>query len=436
MIDRLVRGSFVVLLALGMSGLGSALAASDGALHFLYGSGSTTGGRRITLRVELTAPAPSGGVDIALSASDGAINVPDSVHVGTGEIDKEFTVGTDPVAADTNVTVSAMLDGSTKSRVVLIKAPVLSSLGLQTVMRHGGVGKVIVRLSGLAPAGGFEVTALTDPSGHLLLDTELTVPAGTAKLSLKVPAYIILPAPAADGALPDLPISVSISSESTTLTKTTIIRDFGDAPRPTPTFTTTPVDTPTNTATSRPTDTPTNTATSTPTDTPTNTATSTSTNTPTDTPTDTATNTATNTPTDPPTNTPTNAPVDTATNTATPTPTRTATATRTPIPPSAGCTMLNGIATLDEATFHTLGTFSYTAGETLYFLGETGNLHQIPQTMRLYVDFVAVGNLTGFPGPIQWTVPSTGTYNLQVTFFRDSGTASAKLNPFCTSAPP
>ncbi|HQY31254.1 MAG TPA: hypothetical protein PK691_08210, partial [Thermomicrobiales bacterium] len=330
MIDRLVRGSFVVLMALGLTGLGTvpSRAETDGALHFLFGSGSATGGRRITLRVELAAPAPSGGVDVALSASDDAINVPDSVHVGTGEIDKEFTVGTNPVAADTNVTVSAMLDGSTKSRVVLIKAPVLSSLGLQTVMRHGGVGKVIVRLSGLAPAGGFDVTALTDPSGHLLLDTELTVPAGAAKLSLKVPAYITLAAPAADDSMPDLPISVSVSSGTTTLTKTTIIRDFGDAPRPTPTFTTTPADTPTSTDTATATDTATVTATSTATDTATVTQTATATGTATSTPTATATSTATTIPTATATSTATKIPSSTQTSTAT----ATSTATRIPTP--------------------------------------------------------------------------------------------------------
>lgn len=34
-------------------------ASAAAALHYLYGSGSVTGGHRITLRVELTEPAPA-----------------------------------------------------------------------------------------------------------------------------------------------------------------------------------------------------------------------------------------------------------------------------------------------------------------------------------------------------------------------------------------
>ena len=89
-----------------------------------------------------------------------------------------MTVTTDPVMTNTDVTVSATLAGVTKSRDVLIKAPVLSSMGLQTVIRHGGVGKVIARISGPAPAGGFAVNTETDPSGHLDLDAVITIPAG------------------------------------------------------------------------------------------------------------------------------------------------------------------------------------------------------------------------------------------------------------------
>src|SRR6187200_3452859 len=107
---------------------------------------------------------PSAGAVVTLSASNGAVNVPGSTTVAAGQTDKTITVSTDPVAANTNVTVSASYLGVTKSRVVMIKAPVLSSLGLQTVIRHGGYGKVIARISGPAPAGGFAVNTSTDPA--------------------------------------------------------------------------------------------------------------------------------------------------------------------------------------------------------------------------------------------------------------------------------
>ena len=244
-------------------------------LKFLYGSGSRTGGGDITLRVELTEPAPSGGAVVSFSASNGAVNVPGSTTVAAGQTEKTITVSTDPVAADTNVTVSASYLGVTRSRVVLIKAPVLSSLGLQTVIRHGGYGKVIARISGPAPAGGFAVNTSTDPAGHLLLDPVITIPAGATQLSLAVPASQFETADVE--LMPDLPLTVTISAGSASFTESTIIRDFGNDPRPTPTVTNTPTATDTPTVTN----TPTNTAT--PTDTPTNTPvppTSTPTNTP------------------------------------------------------------------------------------------------------------------------------------------------------------
>ena len=290
-------------------------------LHYLFGSGSQTGGKRITLRIKLTEPAPSGGVVIDLSSSDPAVEVPATQRVNTGETEKTFTVATNAVMNDTEVMISASYGGITKSRSVLIKAPVLTSLGLQSVIRHGGVGKVIVRLSGPAPddglivpagpATGFSVFAETSPEEFLLLDETIIVPSGQSSVSLAVPAFLIQVKDAAEPeqTIPDQSVDVTISFGTTEFTKTTIIRDFGDDPRP-------PV-TPTATNTLVP---------------PTATATATNSAVP-----PTATNTLV-----PPTSTATvtNTPVPpTATNTLVP-PTSTATVTNTPVPPTATNTLV------------------------------------------------------------------------------------------------
>jgi hypothetical protein len=57
-------------------------------LRFLYGSGSQTGGKDITLRIALTEAAPAGGAVVSLSSSDGAINVPATTTVSSGQTDK------------------------------------------------------------------------------------------------------------------------------------------------------------------------------------------------------------------------------------------------------------------------------------------------------------------------------------------------------------
>mgnify|MGYP000968248496 CR=1 FL=1 len=90
-------------------------ASAAAALHYLYGSGSVTGGHRITLRVELTEPAPNSGIYVNLSANNAAVKVPSSIRVNRGETEREFTVATGGVAKDTNVTVTASY-GVSRSR--------------------------------------------------------------------------------------------------------------------------------------------------------------------------------------------------------------------------------------------------------------------------------------------------------------------------------
>lgn len=97
-------------LILAVSVIAPSLMQSDGAsaaaaLHYLYGSGSATGGKTVHFRVELTEPAPAGGAVVTLSSSNGAIPMPATVTVNAGETTREFGVASVPVTTDTNVTV-------------------------------------------------------------------------------------------------------------------------------------------------------------------------------------------------------------------------------------------------------------------------------------------------------------------------------------------
>ena len=204
-------------------------ASAASALHYLYGSGSQTGGRSITLRVELTEVAPAGGAKVMLSSTSSAIVTPANVTVAAGQTERAFSVQTNPVATDTNVTVSAAYKGVTKSRVVLIKAPVLSSIGVQTKIRAGGVGKIVVRLSGPAPAGGVAVTLSSDPTGALTFPNPAIVPVGTYRLALTVPAM---------ETDTDVHATVTATSGARTVSRSTIIRNYDPVvPTPTPTAT-------------------------------------------------------------------------------------------------------------------------------------------------------------------------------------------------------
>lgn len=281
----IVFAALLGLSVLGPFGDPDSTRAAAPTLVQLSASGSQTGGKRIEVRVSLAGNAPTGGVAVALRSSNSAIQIPSAVTVPAGSRTHLITVPTSPVAVDKAVAISATLNGETRSRGVLIRAPRLTSIGIQAVIRHGGVGKVIVRISGPAPARGFTVYTNTSPPGLLLLDETIVIPAGQSNISLTVPASLLRPADTADERMPPQIVTVTMSANGRSLTRSTTIRDLGNDPRPTATPTLPATATATHPPTMTPTQTPTVTATSTATATATATPTLTPSPTPTATPT-------------------------------------------------------------------------------------------------------------------------------------------------------
>ena len=225
-------------------------------INFLFGSGSQTGGRRITLRVQLDGAAPSGGVTVALGASDPSVQVPSSVHVSTGQTTKEFTVPTTAVTGNVGVVITATTGTIHRSRTVLIKAATLKSLSVQSVVRHGGTARISIVLTGPAPVGGFFVSGGSTPIGILDFPyRSYVVPAGAQRLTLSVAANLF-GVSQSDDRLPDQNVEVDVAAGAVSLSANTTVRDFGGDPRPTPTFTETATDTATPTATTHRTEDP------------------------------------------------------------------------------------------------------------------------------------------------------------------------------------
>src|SRR5687768_17530526 len=99
------------------TGFGPASHQDDARIVYLFGSGSTHGGRTISLRILLNEPAPSGGQVVTLnSESPDIIPLPDSVTVPAGATEFTFRNDTNPVISDIHVRVSASSGGTTKGR--------------------------------------------------------------------------------------------------------------------------------------------------------------------------------------------------------------------------------------------------------------------------------------------------------------------------------
>ncbi len=223
-------------------------------VNFLFGSGSATGGLDVTFRVRLSAPAPAGGAVVALSRSHLVLLLPPTVTVPAGQTERNFTVATRGVAVNTNVTVTASAGGCTVSRSLLLKAPRLRALHVQSVIRGGGQGKVTVCIHGEAPTGGTAVELTSDTPGVLASPGTVVIPEEKGCLS------VIVPAAAVEG---DVPVGITAALAGGELSGTTIVRDLEVDPTPTMTATEAPTETPTEVPTSTPTETPTNTATAT-----------------------------------------------------------------------------------------------------------------------------------------------------------------------------
>src|SRR5687768_9197363 len=76
-------------------------ASAAASLHWLYSSGSVTGGKRITPRPQLSEPAPSWEAKVSLTSDSPLIPVPASMTVPAGADDASITVLTVPTYADT-----------------------------------------------------------------------------------------------------------------------------------------------------------------------------------------------------------------------------------------------------------------------------------------------------------------------------------------------
>jgi Tol biopolymer transport system component len=121
---------------------------------------SLTGGASSTATITLSGAAPSGGTTVSLTSNNVAATLPASLMVAEGATVATFSITTSPVSNDLAVSITAMAeDTSPRTATLTIKAPAPTSLSLSPGSVVGGTSSTAtVNLSGIAPAGGIEVT--------------------------------------------------------------------------------------------------------------------------------------------------------------------------------------------------------------------------------------------------------------------------------------
>jgi hypothetical protein len=153
---------------------------------------SAAGGAPMTGKVTLTGQAPDGGTTVTLvSALPGIAAVPASVVVPAGATNVSFPVTTVPVAADTNVSITATTGATSKVGTARVLAPVVTAFLLSNSMIQGG--KTLsgrVNISGTAPAGGVVVT-LSSSDVSVAPPVTVIVPEGTKTVGFSIPTSVV-----------------------------------------------------------------------------------------------------------------------------------------------------------------------------------------------------------------------------------------------------
>ncbi len=153
---------------------------------------SVTGGEpTVNNTVSIGSPAPSGGVTVALHSAQPSVAVPPaSVLIPEGAtLSPAFTISTDPVSAESSVSIAATYNGVTKRASMSVTPPLLAALTLSPKTVAGGrpTKNNTVILSGPAPAGGIIVNLTSSNTDAATVPAFVTVPQG----STASPAFTI-----------------------------------------------------------------------------------------------------------------------------------------------------------------------------------------------------------------------------------------------------
>jgi hypothetical protein len=167
--------------------------AVDMTLFPLLGSvlfnGNVPGGSPATGTVNLSGPAPSGGLVVALSSGNTSlVTVPASVTVPAGQTSVAFTANTQPVTQTTGVVVSASAGGTTVSTTLfLVVSTAVSSVTLTPSTVTGGVSSTgTVTLQSAAPSGNAVVSLASSNTVLATVPFSVAVPAGQTSTTFTV----------------------------------------------------------------------------------------------------------------------------------------------------------------------------------------------------------------------------------------------------------
>jgi hypothetical protein len=134
----------------------------------------------------LATKAASAGAVVKLSSSTSLAVVPASATVPGDGTQAKFTIKTSPVSQVESVTLTATLNGSSKTETLEIDPAPLASISLSSPVVGGNTASGAVSLNSAAPAGGLPVNLSSNDADAIPSPKSFTIPAGATSKSIGV----------------------------------------------------------------------------------------------------------------------------------------------------------------------------------------------------------------------------------------------------------
>lgn len=143
-------------------------------------------GSTVTATVNLSAPAPAGGLTIGLTSNSSAIAIPTSITVPAGQTSATFAVTANPANGNTPFRITATAGGLSTYVDGTVRSLAIASLNLdrtQTKANTAQTGTIVLEAAALA--GGKTITLSSD-SAALTFPATVSVPAGRTTVTFPV----------------------------------------------------------------------------------------------------------------------------------------------------------------------------------------------------------------------------------------------------------
>lgn len=147
--------------------------------QFVFASTNVVGGATLNGKLRLHEDATANIPFACTSSNPSVLTIPATITVNTGTHEKAFTLASVPVAANTNVTITAKYAGNTCAKTISVLAPVVTTLSITPNSLVGGNSATgTVTLTGKAPVGGKVVDLSSSVPGVASVPATVTVAAG------------------------------------------------------------------------------------------------------------------------------------------------------------------------------------------------------------------------------------------------------------------